>query len=138
MHITRATRSRIPCPTYTLHGNDLGLVDTATYLGVDLHKDLSWGPHINKITGRASRTLGFLRRNIQTGSRISKERAYQALVRPTLEYACSTWDPYQKNHIHQIEMIQRRAARYVCNRVHNTSSVTEMLTGLGWETLQER
>ena len=35
-------------------------------------------------------------------------------------------------------MVQRRAARYVCNRFHNTSSVTDMLSGLGWETLQER
>ena len=35
-------------------------------------------------------------------------------------------------------MVQRRAARYVCNRHHNTSSVTDMLDQLGWESLQER
>ena len=35
-------------------------------------------------------------------------------------------------------MIQRRAARYVVNRYHNTSSVTSMLEELKWPTLEER
>ena len=39
-----------------------------------------------------------------------KEKAYQSLVRLTLEYACTTWDPYLKDDKHRIEMAQRRAA----------------------------
>ncbi|KAH3879321.1 hypothetical protein DPMN_003223 [Dreissena polymorpha] len=35
-------------------------------------------------------------------------------------------------------MVQRRAARYVTNRYHNTSSVTSMLDHLQWETLESR
>ena len=35
-------------------------------------------------------------------------------------------------------MVQRRAARYVCNRWHNTSSVTEMVNQLGWDSLAKR
>jgi hypothetical protein len=35
----------------------------------------------------------------------------------------------------RIEMVQRRAARYVVNRYHNTSSVTSMLKELKWPTL---
>ena len=35
-------------------------------------------------------------------------------------------------------MVQRRAARYACNRYHNTSSVTDMLQTLTWPTLQQR
>jgi hypothetical protein len=35
-------------------------------------------------------------------------------------------------------MVQRRAARYACNRHHNTSSVTYMLQTLTWPTLQQR
>ncbi len=96
MHITRSTRSRIPCPTYSLRGNDLAAVDSATYLGVELDKDLSFVPHVNKICARANRTLGFLKRNIRTSSRTSKERVYRAMVRPTLEYASPVWDPHQQ------------------------------------------
>ena len=35
-------------------------------------------------------------------------------------------------------MVQWRAARYACNRYHNTSSVTDMLQTLTWPTLQQR
>ena len=39
---------------------------------------------------------------------------------------------------HKLEMVQRRAARYVCNRWHNTSSVTGMLSQLEWVPLAKR
>ena len=61
-----------------------------------------------------------------------------SLVRPTLEYASSVWDPYQQNDIHRLEMVQRRAARYITNRYHNTSSVSSMIEQLEWTTLEER
>ena len=35
-------------------------------------------------------------------------------------------------------MVQRRAARYVLNRFHNTSSVTGMVNTLGWRSLEYR
>jgi hypothetical protein len=35
-------------------------------------------------------------------------------------------------------MVQRRAARYVSRRNHNTSSVTAMLEPIGWESLESR
>lgn len=61
-----------------------------------------------------------------------------SLVRPKLEYSSCVWDPHNKNQIHQIEMVQRRAARFTCNRYHNTSSVTDMIQHLQWPTLQLR
>lgn len=67
-----------------------------------------------------------------------KEKAYKTPVRPTLEYASITWDPYLKDDKHKIEMVQRRTARYVTNRYHNTSSVTDMIYSLDFQTLEKR
>ena len=51
---------------YKLHGVILETVTCARYLGVDISSNLSWGSHIDRITGTANRTLGFVRRNIRT------------------------------------------------------------------------
>ena len=76
--------------------------------------------------------------SINISNKSIKEKAYVSLVRPTLEYASSVWDPYQQNDIHRLEIVQRRAARYVTNLYHNTSSVSSMIEQLEWTTLQER
>ena len=60
------------------------------------------------------------------------------MVRPLLEYCSTVWSPHTKEYIQKIEMVRRRAARYVTNRYHNTSSVTSMLDHLEWETLESR
>ena len=55
-----------------------------------------------------------------------------------MEYASSVWNPNLQKDINKVEMIQRRSARYVTNRYHNTSYVETMLQKLQWPTLEER
>ena len=124
--------------TYTLHGQILEHVPEAQYLGMTFKKDLNWNQHINNNTQKANRALGFLRRNLRINSIHVKQQAYFTYVRPIVEYASTVWDPYRAYQQHQIEMVQRRAARFVCNRYRRTSSVGDMLLGLQWESLQER
>ena len=59
-------------------------------------------------------------------------------MRPNLEYCSTVWNPYTKDLTNKLEMVQRRAARYVTNRYHNTSSVTSMLDNFSWESLESR
>ena len=90
------------------------------------------------ISSKGSRTIGFLRRNLKISSKATKDLAYKALVRPTLEYASAVWDPYEKEDIQRLEAVQRRAARFVTGRYHNRSSVSAMLEDLGWPSLHQR
>ena len=48
------------------------------------------------------------------------------------------WDPYQTSLIYKIEMIQRRAAKWVFSDYDFHSSVSSMLKNLNWSTLEER
>ncbi len=133
------TRKKVPqYNKYTLNGHTLEITDTAKYLGVNINSNLSWNKHIDSITSKANKTLGFLRRNVKVSSPKIKAQAYMSLVRPTLEYASSVWNPYTKQNIEKIEMVQRRAARFTLNRFHNTSSVTNMVELLGWRSLEYR
>jgi hypothetical protein len=57
------------------------------------------------------RTLGFIRRNLKDCTRTVKETSYIAIVRPTIEYAATVWDPTSQSKIKALENIQRRTAR---------------------------
>ena len=61
---------------------------------------------------------------------------HKTYVRPKVEYCSVVWDPWQKQQINQIEMIQRRATRYTLNQYSYHSSVSAMLQHLCW--LQRR
>ena len=62
----------------------------------------------------------------------------ERIVRPIIEYACTVWTPHTAQDINGIEMIQRRAARFVYNNYCHSASVSSMLGSLGWHTLQAR
>ena len=85
-----------------------------------------------------SKILNFAERILHQCTSSVKETAYITLVRPLLEYASAVWDPYQQYLINNIEMIQRRVARWVKQDYRLTSSVSDMINNLQWITLQKR
>ena len=133
------TRSRSPVlHAYSLKGQILQAESHSKYLGVDLTASLSWNTHIDRIVKKGNSMLGFLQRNQRINNQDTKASAYLTLVCPNLEYCLTVWSPYTSQAKHKIEMVQRRAARYETIRCRNTSSVTDMLENLNWETLETR
>ena len=61
-----------------------------------------------------------------------------SLVRPQLEYAVTVWDPYQEFLIDQMEMVQKRGARFVLQNYTKTDSITDMLHQINWDPLRQR
>ena len=82
--------------------------------------------------------LGINRRRIRTCRCDRCIPTYMALVRPLLEYSNSVWDPYQKELINKIENIQKKAARFTTNTYDKTTSITQLIKDLNWDTLQNR
>ena len=138
-YVLRIPASRSPLITnYKLGDSILQETKTHTYLGVDIQHDLKWNTHINRITASASRTLGFVRRNLSSCNKETKKAAYIALVRPTVEYCSAVWDPYTKELTQKVEKIQRRAARMVYNNYDWKTSVNELIQELQWDSLSNR
>ena len=50
---------------------------------------MDWGQHVSEISSKATKTLGFLHRNLAFAPRSTKEVAYKTLVRPKTR-VCST------------------------------------------------
>jgi len=137
--LVRVTRNHSQfTDSYTLNNQTIQLSDTYKYLGVILNNTLSWNTHITNVTNRATRMLNFVKRNLGKCTSQVKSKAYTSLVRPILEYATQVWDPHQKSLTHKIEMIQRRAARWVYSDYDYSSSVSTMLNELNWPTLEDR
>ena len=59
-------------------------------------------------------------------------------IRPIIEYTAVVWSSYTQSSIHVVEMLQRKAARFICNDFARLSSVTSMLEHLGWDSLEQR
>ena len=133
------TRKEDPLVTeYTLKDEPLENVKIASYLGIQISRDLSWHRHVAKVSAKGNKSLGFIRRNIRTSSKATKTLAYQTLVRPSLEYASCVWAPHLKHLREAIEKIQRRAVCYVCGIYEQKAPITDTQTELGWDTLEQR
>ena len=49
---------------YSLHNQTLENVQSSKYLGITISDNMDWGLHISEISYKATKTLGFLRRNL--------------------------------------------------------------------------
>ena len=126
---------------YHMHNKNLEEVDEAKYLGIIIHKKLSWKPHVNSITKKANQTRAFLQRNLRTCSREVKVQCYKTYVRPIIEYASPAWDPVGEGNKalrEKLDMVQRKAARFVFGDWRYTSSPSSMIVELDLQSLQAR
>ena len=104
----------------------------ATYLKCQIMSVLSSFSHPYQVTSPLTSSVKIL-------SPVAiKQQAYFTLVRPLVEYPRTVWDPHTDKNIKKLEMVQRRAARFVTSRHHNKSSVSDMLEGLNWRSLEDR
>ncbi|WAR27379.1 hypothetical protein MAR_013083 [Mya arenaria] len=69
----------------------------------------------------------------------TKAAAYNSIVRPSLEYSSSDWDPFQVTDISKLEHILRKAARFVTNNYTKApGSVIYIMYQLNWELLERK
>ena len=104
---------------------------------------LKWNNHCQSIAAKATRILNFLKRSLSGCSQRAKATAYQAMVRPHLEYCAPVWDPHAVKNIEILEKVQKRAARWLTAKWDNNSkqwnkSYLQSLSELNWRSLQQR
>ena len=79
--------------SYSLNNTPLAETTSHTYLGVELSNNLKWNKHVDHITAKGNRSLGFINCNLNRCTEDIKSLAYRSLVRPSLEYCrgCVMW-----------------------------------------------
>ena len=96
-------------PDYYLDGKRLENVNSHPHLGIELAYYLKWSRHIDNIVAKASGRLGLLRRALKSADSRTRQQAYNAIVKPTLEYGCPVWDPCLAKNIKKLEKVQTKA-----------------------------
>ena len=91
-------------------------VQSAKNPGKTITGNLDWGQHVSGISCKATKTMGFLRRNLALTPRHTMEVAYKTLVRPQLEYAALILHTNYETQIAQVEKVQRTSAWWTCRR----------------------
>ena len=64
MKVTRHQHHKQILFDYSLHNQTLENVQSAKYLGITITDNMDWGQHVSEISSKATKTLGFLRRNL--------------------------------------------------------------------------
>ena len=114
----RISRKRISFNrTYRINHNvEIKRVDSHKDLGVIVTGNLLWNSHVDSISAKANRMLGFLKRNCSKEiSSNSLKVLYLALVRSHLGYCSQIWAPQSViRNILLVESVQRRATKFIC------------------------
>lgn len=108
------------------------------YLGVTITNDLTWSAHIADICSSSFSKLCFLRRKLRGAPSKLKRLAYITFIRSKLEYASVLWDPFIKKDIYQLEMVQRKAIRFIYNKYRRLDSPTTLMKTNNIQLLQVR
>ena len=137
-HLTVTNKLHSSTYHYKINDYTIQKAESIKYLGLTISHNLSWSPHISRIVGKVNSVQSFFQRNLAYCPRDLTVKCYQTYIRPIIEYAAVVWSPHTQSSTDAVEMLQRKAARFVCNDFARLSSVTSMLEHLGWDTLEQR
>ena len=117
----------------------VNVTDSTKYFGVTISGDLQWEKHTQATAAKASLTLGYQRRNLRDCSKQVHDTTYKSMVRPTMEYASTSWDLYKVEDVNSLDKVQHRDACYACNNYteQNPGCITAVVSSLDLESLQD-
>ena len=101
-------------------GEPLEVIYTTRLLGVTITSNLSWSPHVDDITTRATKKLWILVRFKSLGATTQQLlTVYFTRIRSTLEFAAPVFHSGLTNHQSaKIEMVQKKALAIILSRAY--------------------
>ena len=93
----------------TVSDNKIQFIDSTTFLGVWLDKNLNWQTHINKLTNKLNSNLTLLKRSKNLLSVDTKKLIYYAHIYSHLSYCILTWGCNLRNtDLNKLQSIQNK------------------------------
>ena len=105
-------------------------------VGVMVHESLKPSAQVAKAAAKANQVLGQMARAVTLRDKVTWPRLYKTYVRPHLEYAVQSWNPWTQADKEVLEKVQARALRYMSGC--EGSSYEERLKAANLTTLEAR
>ena len=102
-----------------------------------MDRHLTFAEHVQNVVTKCHGLLGVLRRAAPYLPQKLLKLAYIALVRTHLEYCSCLFASIAKTHSNKLEVVQKIAARIVCQAPHDAHSAP-LLLELGLKSLEQR
>ena len=123
-------------PEYFVSNTKLSTATSLRLLGVQISSDLTWNEQVSSVTKKCNKLLGFLRTVVGNQNQNILLTLYRSLVLPIIDFVhrfglC-------KNHINNLETIQRRATRFILGQKRGDQSYGERLKQLNLMDLNNR
>ena len=116
--------------------DDLALVETTKYLGVQVDNSLDWKEHIKSVSTKVSRAVGLLKYAKRFLPQNSLKTLYTSIIEPHFRYFCAVWGCCGTTEISKLQKLQLRAARIITNSSSDASS-KPLIQKLGWKTVND-
>ena len=120
---------------YRMNGQVLEAHSNQRDLGVLVTDDCLPGTQCALAAKKANQVLGQVNRSFSCKTKDVMLQIYKVFIRPHLEYAVTSWSPWQRKDVETLEKIQHRVTRKMSNI---RGSYPERLEQLELTTLEER
>ena len=109
---------------YSIHSTPLPHVFDIKDLGVTFTSSFSFNKHINNVTAKSFRFLGFIKRSLKAFKDPDVLFSlYNSYIRSKLEYCSFIWSPSAQTQIDKIERVQKKFLKFVFSMQHQLLNV---------------
>ena len=110
-------RKQINLHDINLHidGINIDRVEHTNFLGIVIHQNLSWIPHIQTIRTKISKAIGVINKFCQFFDCHTLRFLYNSLILPYLQYCNLIWASTYPTHIQPLFLLQKKVARIITN-----------------------
>ena len=105
----------------TINDTPISKLEEVKFLGVLVDSNLSFKPHIHKLSLKLAQLSGVIRGTKQLLSKSQLTLLYNALIFPHLTYCCLIWGINYQSHLKRLLLLQKRIARHVLGLAYNES-----------------
>ena len=116
-HIT-FRRGQSQTPKFQINNNYFITVDTVKDLGLYITDTLKWTQNITNISSKANYLTYNILKTFNTPDINLYILLYKTYIRPIVEYNTSIWTPHLITEIRQIEAVQKRFTRKLCQKLN--------------------